>query len=123
MEHDPLRLYLLESVGSSLETDPAPTQVINAATDLFAVVLPLQPQKVQESSLEQLATLLSRPYNREPGRKAALRVNVATAILCALVVANRETGYPSGKLATVSTEKIVTDIVQVSTCGLRCRAS
>jgi len=122
LEHDSLRLYLLEPLDPGIEADPPPTQVINAAIDLFAVALPLQAQKVQESSLEQLAMLLSRPYSREPGRKAALRVNVATAILCALVVANRETRYSSGKLATSSIEKIAADIIQVSTLGLFHRA-
>jgi HEAT repeat-containing protein 5 len=117
-----LRLYLLESHDASLEADPPPTQVVNAAIDLFAVVLPLQPPKIQESSLEQLAMLLSRPYSREPGRKAALRVNVATAILCALAVANRETRYPSGKLATSSIEKSAADILHVSRSNLRGRA-
>lgn len=118
LEHDSLRLYLLESLDSRQGADPPATQVVNAAIDLFAVVLPLQPQKVQESSLEQLAVLLSRPYSREPSRKAALRVNAITAILSVLVVANRETRYPSGKLATSSIEKIVVDIVQVSTVKL-----
>lgn len=113
---------MLESHDSSLEADPPPTQVVNAAIDLFAVVLPLQPPRVQESSLEQLAILLSRPYSREPGKKAALRVNVATAILSALVVANRETRYSSGKLATSSMERIVADVIQVSTYGLQRRA-
>jgi HEAT repeat-containing protein 5 len=121
-EHDSLHLYLLESHVSSLEADPPPTQVINAAIDLFAVALPLQPPKVQESSLEQLAMLLSRPYSREPGNKAALRINVATAILCALVVANRETRFPPGRLATSSIEKIAADIVQVSKSKGSCRS-
>ncbi len=58
--------------------------------------------------------LLTRPYSREPGKKAALCVNVATAILCALAVANRETGYSPGKLATSSIEKIAGDVIQVS---------
>lgn len=121
LEHDSLRLYLLDSLESSLEADPPPTQVVNAAIDLFAVVLPLQPQKVQESSLEQLAVLLSQPYSREPGKKAALRVNIATAILCTVVVANRETRYSSGRLATSSIEKIAADVIQVSISKLRCR--
>jgi HEAT repeat-containing protein 5 len=114
LEHDPLRLCLARSRASEFEADPPPTQVVNAAIDLFAVVLPLQPAKVQESSLEQLALLLSRPYSREPGRKSALRVNVATALLCTLVVANRETKNSPGKLATSSIEKILADIIQVS---------
>lgn len=113
LEHDSLRLYLLSSLDN-LEADPPPTQVINAAIDLFAVALPQQPPKVQESSLEQLTMFISRPYSREPGRKAATRTNVATAILSALVVANRETRFSSGKLATASLEKIITDIIQES---------
>jgi HEAT repeat-containing protein 5 len=113
----------VEFPDCSLEADPPPTEVINAAIDLFAVVLPLQPPKVQESSLEQLAILLSLPYTREPGRKAALRINVATAILAGLVVANRETEFSSGKLATSSIEKITVDIIQVkkSKCCLQPR--
>lgn len=113
MEHDVLRLFLLEPLDSSVEADPPPTELINAAIDLFAIIMPLQPLKVQESSLEQLAVLLSRPHSREPGRRSALRINIATAVLNALVVASRETRYSSGKLATSSIEKIAGDIIQV----------
>jgi HEAT repeat-containing protein 5 len=115
LEHDSLLLYLLESFEPNTEADPPATQVVNAAIELFAVVLPLQPQRVQESSLEQLAMLLTRPYSRDPGKKAALRVNVATAILSALAVGNRETEYSPGRFATSSIEKITADIIQVST--------
>jgi HEAT repeat-containing protein 5 len=113
-EHDSLRLFLLNPDDNNPDTDSPPTQVINAAIDLFSVALPLQPPKVQESSVEQLAMLLSRPYTREPGRKAALHLNIMTALLCAFVVANRETRYSYGRLATSSMEKLITDILQVS---------
>lgn len=121
MEHDVIRLYLLEPLDSGIEADPPLTEHINAAIDLFAVVLPLQPSKVQESSLEQLAVLLSRPHSREPGRKSALRINVATALLNALVVASRETRFSSGKLATSTIEKIAGDIIQVMVLNLQPR--
>jgi HEAT repeat-containing protein 5 len=113
LEHDVIRLYLLEPLDPGVEADPPLTELVNAAIDLFAIVLPLQPSKVQESSLEQLAVLLSRPHSREPGRRSALRINVATAILNAMVVASRETRFSPGKLATSTIEKIARDIIQV----------
>lgn len=113
MEYDPISVYLESSESAIDGADPPATQTVNAAISLFASVLPLQPPKVQESSLEQLALLQSRPYSREPGRKAALQLNIATAILLALTVANRETNFSSGKLAASSVEKGMAAIVQV----------
>jgi hypothetical protein len=108
-EHDSVFLYSSGSQYARTEISPLPTQVVDAAIDLFAIALPLHPPKIQESALEQMATVLAQPLPREPGRKAAVLVNTTTAILGALTVANRETKYSKGKIATSAIEKIAAE--------------
>lgn len=99
--------------GNASSADPAATEVVNAAVNLFALALPLQSPKVQESSVEQIATLLSSPHlQRNPGRKAAITVNVGVALLHALKVAIRESDGPGGELNAAS-EKIFQELLQV----------
>src|SRR5256885_2602846 len=60
---------LFRSENQSLPEPPA-TEVVNSAINLFAISLPLQPPKVQESILEQIATFLAaNSLQRDPGRK------------------------------------------------------
>lgn len=95
--------------------DPPVTEVVNAAIDLFAIAFPLQTPKVQESSVEQIATLLSSPsLQRNPGRKAAMTVNIAVALLHALKVAVKETASLPGNLDS-SAERIIQEFLQAST--------
>ncbi|EPS28606.1 hypothetical protein PDE_03552 [Penicillium oxalicum 114-2] len=110
-EHDSLLLYSLR-VGDSQCADPPTTGVVNAAIDLFAVSIALHSAKMQESSVEQFATFLSSPsLQRNPGRKAALIVNVSIALLHALKVAVKETDFVAGKLNS-STDKILQELIQ-----------
>ena len=112
-EHDSILLYCATDKVTNSLTDPPITTVVNAAIELFALALPMQAPKVQESSVEQVATLLSsQGLQRNPGRKAAMVVNVAVALLHALKVAVRETASPPGNL-DASTEKILQEILQV----------
>jgi HEAT repeat-containing protein 5 len=88
---------------------------VNAAIGLFAVSLPLQGPKIQESILEQMATLLSmHSLQRNPARKAAMTVNVATALLNALKVSVRETSFAPGDLRSPATERIIQELLRVS---------
>lgn len=99
---------------SDLQTDPPVTEAVNAAIELFAVALPLQTPKVQESSVEQIVTLLSsHSLQRNPGRKVAMIINIAIALLHTLKVAMRETVAPPGKLE-LSTEKIMQELLHVA---------
>ncbi|KAJ9258311.1 hypothetical protein DTO207G8_1486 [Paecilomyces variotii] len=110
-EHDSVLLYCAQD-GNASSADPAATEVVNAAVNLFALALPLQSPKVQESSVEQIATLLSSPHlQRNPGRKAAITVNVGVALLHALKVAIRESDGPGGELNAAS-EKIFQELLQ-----------
>jgi hypothetical protein len=113
-EHDSVLLYYERDRISSSSADPPVTEVVNAAIDLFSVALPLQVPKVQESSVEQIATLLSsHSLQRNPGRRAAMTVNIAVALLHTLKVATKETASLPGKLDS-STEKIIQELLQAS---------
>ena len=113
-EHDSLLLYSTREGDSSL-ADPHSTGVVNAAIELFSVAIPIHAPKVQESSVEQIATFLSSPgLQRNPGRKAAMVVNIAVALLHALKVSVKETGFTVGKL-NPATDKVLQELVQVRT--------
>jgi hypothetical protein len=96
-------------------SDPLATQVVNAAIHLFATSLPLQAPRVQESILEQLSSFLSENnLQRDPARKAAMSVNIATALFLALKVAVRETSLPPGDLRTDGVAKATRELLRVS---------
>ncbi|KGO68171.1 Armadillo-like helical [Penicillium italicum] len=110
-EHDAVLLYSLRD-GDKLAVDPPTTGVVNSAIDLFSVALALHSSKIQESSVEQIATFLTSPgLQRNPGRKAALIVNISVALLHTLKVAVKETDFVPGKL-NPSTDKILQELLQ-----------
>ncbi|KAJ5825812.1 hypothetical protein N7474_002950 [Penicillium riverlandense] len=110
-EHDAVLLYSLRA-EDTLSADPPTTGVVNSAIELFSVAVALHSPKIQESSVEQIATFLSSPaLQRNPGRKAALAVNISVALLLALKVAVKETDFSAGKLST-STDKILQELLQ-----------
>ncbi|KAJ5205442.1 Armadillo-like helical [Penicillium cf. griseofulvum] len=110
-EHDAVLLYSLRD-GDKLAVDPPTTGVVNSAIDLFSVALALHSSKIQESSVEQIATFLTSPgLQRNPGRKAALVVNISVALLQTLKVAVKETDFIPGKL-NPSTDKILQELLQ-----------
>lgn len=111
-EHDAVLLYGL-GAGNVVSIDPPATGVINAAIELFSVSIALHSPKIQESFMEQIATFLTSPgLQRNPGRKAALVVNIAVALLHALKVAVKETDFVAGKL-NPATDKILQELLQV----------
>ncbi|RLM01530.1 hypothetical protein CFD26_107778 [Aspergillus turcosus] len=111
-EHDSLLLYSSTSERDSVLADPHATGVINAAIELFAVAIRLYAPKVQESTMEQIATFLSsQSLQRNPGRKAAMIVNIAVALLHALKVTAKDSGSASGRLNPV-TEKVLQELLQ-----------
>ncbi|KAF4335397.1 omega-conotoxin-sensitive calcium channel alpha-1 subunit rbB-I [Fusarium beomiforme] len=112
LEHDASILYI-GSTESPSTPDPPATEVINAAIQLFAFAFPLTPGKVQESILEQIRTFASAgTLIRDPGRKAAINVNLAAAILATMRVAVRETKSPSGDVSNQAVEALLQDIVR-----------
>jgi len=113
LEHDASLLYIGDSDASGPLPDPPATEVVNMAILLFAYVFPLTPAKVQESILEQVATFMSdEALQRSPGRKAAINVNVAVALLSTLKVAVKDTQAPSGEVTNVAVEKLLQDMIR-----------
>lgn len=114
LEHDASVLYIGSVDDSpSMLPDPPATEVINNAIQLFAFAFPLTPAKVQESVLEQIRTFASAgSLQRDPGRKAAINVNVAAAILASMRVAVKETNSPPGNVANLAVERLLQDIVR-----------
>lgn len=96
--------------------DPPATEVVNAALTLFAICLPLQTAKIQESILEQMTSFLSASsLQRDINRKTAMMVNMATALLLTLKVAVKETKSAAGSLKGTAIEKVMQDLLHVST--------
>lgn len=112
IEHDASSLYI-ESADSCEAPDPPATEVINSAIQLFAFAFPLTPSKVQESILEQMRTFASAgSLQRDPGRKEAVKVNLAMAILTSLRVAVKETKSGPGNIENIAVERLLQDFVR-----------
>ncbi|KAK0623080.1 armadillo-type protein [Immersiella caudata] len=112
LEHDASLLYISSDDEQSLP-DPPATEVVNMAIQLFAFVFPLTPAKVQESVLEQITTFTAAgSLQRDPGRKAAIKVNVAIALLSTLRVAVKETKSPSGDITNMAVEKLIQELLR-----------
>ncbi|RQM06405.1 hypothetical protein DH86_00002242 [Scytalidium sp. 3C] len=113
LEHDSVSLYLGDLDTTEGLPDPAATEVVNSAIKLFAIAFPLTPPKVQESVLEQIATFLSpSSVQRDPGRRASININVATALYFTLKVAVKETLSPSGDLTNAAVQKPLQEIIR-----------
>lgn len=111
LEHDSLSLYL-GNAGLETSPDPPATEVVNVAIKLFAIAFPLTPAKIQESILEQVTTFSSAAsLQRDPGRRAAMNVNIATALFSTLKVAVKETQSPSGDLTNPAVEKLMQEMI------------
>ncbi|KAI9772863.1 MAG: hypothetical protein M1840_008745 [Geoglossum simile] len=112
-EHDSVSLYI-SSIGETQDLpEPPATEVINSAIHLFAISLPLQAPKVQESILEQIATFLAaNSLQRDPGRKAAMTVNIALALLATLKVSVKETLSAPGDLRSPPVERIMQEMLR-----------
>ena len=112
-EHDSVYLHLTDRSGIEELPDPPTTEVVNSAIALFAVALPLQEPKVQESALEQLSMHMSaKSLSRAPGRKAAVTINISLALLGALKVSQAETPAKSGSFKASAVEKCLDDFLR-----------
>ena len=113
-EHDSICLYTSSDEKAENPPDPPATEVVNSAIVLFATAFPLQSSKVQEGVLAQLATFLTASsLQRDPGRKAAVAVNAAMALLSALKVTIGETIAERGDLKHPPIEKSIDEILRV----------
>lgn len=113
-EHDSIQVHTTGYSHLWQLPEPPATEVTNSAIALFAAVFPLQSPKVQEFILEQLLTLLSAgSLQRIPGRKAAVAINTAMALLGALKVAVGETAAEAGDLKHPSVEKGLQTLLRV----------
>ena len=125
-EHDSVYMHLVDRTGIEELPDPPTTEVVNSAIAMFSMALPLQEPKVQESTLEQLSLYLSaKSLIRDPGRKAAITVNISLALLGALKVTQGETPAISGSLKSNAVAQCLDDLLRVSTlrCGMNVRYS
>ena len=112
-EHDSVYLHTGQKARGSALPDPPATEVVNSAIALFATALPLQSPKVQEGVLEQLATFMaSAAMQRDPGRRAAVTVNAAMALLGVLKVAVGETLAEQGDLKHPTVERTLEELVK-----------
>lgn len=108
-------LYTGNQADTENLPDPPATELVNSAIVLFATALPLQSSTIQEGVLEQLATYLSSSsLQRDPGRRAAVTVNAAMALLGMLKVAASETIAESGDLKQPSVERTIEELLRVS---------
>ncbi|KAF9348960.1 hypothetical protein BGX34_002136 [Mortierella sp. NVP85] len=87
-EHDPMVVYTTYALPSAVsqysipKPRPVATGIIDAAIELFAVLLPLQSSALQGSLIEELSKMLkSSSLDKNPGRKMAIQVNTVVAIL------------------------------------------
>ncbi|KAF1844910.1 HEAT repeat protein-like protein [Cucurbitaria berberidis CBS 394.84] len=113
-EHDSISLYIRPSNDATELPDPPATEVVNAALQLFAICLPLQTPRIQESILEQMTSFLSASsLQRDINRKTAMMVNIAYAILSTLKVAVKETRSASGSLKGPAVEKVMQDLLHL----------
>lgn len=114
-EHDSVYLHSDDLDNLSNLPDPPATEVVNAAISLFGAALPLQAPKIQEAVLEQLATFLaSANVQRDPGRRAAVMVNTAMALLSSLKVVTGETTAEHGDLRHPPVETSIEEMLRVS---------
>ncbi|KAF8889054.1 clathrin-coated vesicle protein [Infundibulicybe gibba] len=90
-EHDPLSLFRanLSDAGYQLYEPPPPVSaVVDAAIDLFAQLLPLQDVASTTRIITQLLEFVKSPkLEKNAGRKAAVFINAATALMLALRIA------------------------------------
>ncbi|KAK6349801.1 hypothetical protein TWF696_006075 [Orbilia brochopaga] len=111
IEHDSVYLYTVPLGDLPVPAPPA-TEVVNTAIDLFILLLPFQPAKVQESILEQITNFLaSGNLSRDPGRKAAITVNVAVALHGALKLVQMENQQAQISFRQSNVLKIVQDLL------------
>ena len=87
-EHDPMVIYTTFALPTAVsryslpKPRPVATGVIDAAIELFAILLPLQSSVLQGSMMDDLSKMLKNStLDKNPGRKMAIQVNAVVALL------------------------------------------
>ncbi|KAG8531927.1 uncharacterized protein KY384_003563 [Bacidia gigantensis] len=112
-EHDSVFLHITPLDASANLPDPPATEVVNAAISLFAVAFPLQTPKIQEGILEQIALFLASPsLQKDPGRRAAITVNAAMALLATIKVTVGETLAEKGDTKSQTVERAMEELMR-----------
>ncbi|KAG0324957.1 hypothetical protein BGZ99_001259, partial [Dissophora globulifera] len=96
-EHDPMVVYTTFALPTAVsryslpKPRPVATGVIDAAIELFAILLPLQSSALQGTLMDDLSKMLKNStLDKNPGRKMAIQVNTVVAILGATKYAMAE---------------------------------
>ncbi|KAL1584636.1 hypothetical protein WHR41_06926 [Cladosporium halotolerans] len=113
-EFDATCCYLDDAASDRPPVSPA-TEAVNAAIAVFALSLPLQTPKVQESMLEQMSgSLGASALQKDPARKMAISTNVTTALFAMLRVATGESGSFKGSIASTQAENALQALLRAS---------
>ncbi|KAF9293013.1 hypothetical protein BGZ88_005891 [Linnemannia elongata] len=96
-EHDPMVIYTTFALPTAVsryslpKPRPVATGVIDAAIELFSILLPLQSSVLQGSMMDDLSKMLKNStLDKNPGRKMAIQVNAVVALLGATKYAMAE---------------------------------
>jgi hypothetical protein len=86
LENDTSSLYTHDGKNIDMPSPvPPSTALVDAAIDLFSLMVLDQPMKIQESAFTHIAARLGDPsLDRNAGRKAAITINVVIALSKAL---------------------------------------
>lgn len=115
VEFDSTCCYMSTGDGTEALPVSAATEAVNAAITVFALALPLQTPKVQESMLEQISSSLSSTaLNKDPARKTAISTNITTALHATLRVATGESGSYKGSLSSTQAENALQAFLRTS---------
>ncbi|EME47591.1 hypothetical protein DOTSEDRAFT_41967 [Dothistroma septosporum NZE10] len=105
-ENDPMSCYLPFAQNEQDLPGPPASGVVDAAVAAFGLSLPLQSPKVQDSTLQQIASSMNASIlQKDPARKVALAANVALALSMALRVTTGDIGSARGELKSMQAEK------------------
>ncbi|KAG9063326.1 hypothetical protein KI688_004208 [Linnemannia hyalina] len=122
-EHDPMVIYTTFALPTAVsryslpKPRPVATGVIDAAIELFAILLPLQSSVLQGSMMDDLSKMLKNStLDKNPGRKMAIQVNVVVALLGATKYAmaegkRHEQRAFEGPLASTLSQSILKDSI------------
>ncbi|KAG0088006.1 hypothetical protein BGZ92_006713 [Podila epicladia] len=122
-EHDPLVVYTTFALPTSIsryslpKPRPVATGVIDAAVELFSILLPLQSSALQGSLMDDLSKMLKNStLDKNPGRKMAIQVNSVVALLGATKYAMSENKRAEhrafeGPLASSLSQSILRDSI------------
>ena len=89
--------------------------MVNSAIGIFALALPLQSPRIQDSILEQINSFLTSPsVQKSVAQKTALSANIALALLVTCKVLTGHVKGLDGKLQSANAEKNMQNLLHVS---------